>query len=117
MTRLQKILAWLKKYSGWILAGTVAIIAIVFSFNRTKIVTKTDRIKQLEKEVVKAENEVNFLMGKKEMLKDDYAENEKAIIEIDKKLENLDNQLKLKKLEIQKRTMEENLERFKELGY
>ena len=117
MTNLKKSLAWLKKYSGWILAGIVAIIAIVFSFNRKKIVTKTDRIKQLEKEVVKAENEVNFLMGKKEMLKDDYAENEQAILEIDKKLENLDNQLMLKILEITKRTMEENLEKFNELGY
>jgi peptidoglycan hydrolase CwlO-like protein len=117
LAKLKKIWKWIKDNTGWIIAGVVAILIFVFSIDKDTTSTKTKKIRQLEKDIVKAENEVNFLLGKKEMLKEDYAENEAAILEIDKKLENLENQLNLNKQEINKRTMEENLERFKELGY
>lgn len=115
MGKLRKVWAWVKKY-WWIVVGIIgAILAAVFS-SKIKSAYRDNRILQHERNIAQTQAEVNKLIGKKELLKKDYAKNEAEIRDIDTRIQELDKDHELRG-PAKDRSMEENLDRFKDLGY
>jgi len=116
MNKLKKIWAFIKRNWKWILGGLAVVIAMIFGVKYIRN-TRKNQIQQHKINVLKAENEVAKLEGKREVIRNLENSKEDEITAIDEDIKKLDDKIKSSRIEINKLTAEEKLERFKRLGY
>lgn len=115
MNKLKKVLAWCKKYIVLLSFGLGALLMVLFKLLSRDPGPAVGMEKSPEIDRIK--EDILTLEAEKKILSSEVERDEKAVVEVDKKLVSIDEQIATKREEINKFDAEQQAKAFKDLGY
>ena len=115
-TKLKIAINWFKRNWKWVagITGLIILFILAYTFIKDK---KLLEVLQTKIKLYKAEKDIAYLEGKKEVISDNIYKVDEDIDLIDKRIEDIKKETKSNVDRIKELSPDEKLERFEKLGY